>query len=122
VPEKEKNKKTLTSTKVICAKCGKEHFVNFVADGHRDYYCDSCLKEMHHDRKKGKIKKVISRKTGKPSYEFVCDICDNFRRASYYPATINGLFYCKECENRKKAEDLKKKRKRIVIASEKKES
>lgn len=117
----ENKKKTLTSTKVTCAKCGIEHYVNFVADGRRDYFCDKCLKEMHHDRKKGKIKKVISRKSGKEAYEFVCDICDSFRRASYYPLTLDGLFYCKECENKKKADDLKKKRKRIVIASKKKE-
>lgn len=117
-----KPNKTQTATKTVCARCGKDHFVNFVADGHRDYFCDKCLKEMHHDRKRGKVKEVISKKSGKPANEFICDICDTFRRASYYPLVVDGLFYCKECENKKKAEDLKKKRKRIIIASKKEES
>jgi len=119
--ELQKKIKTVASTKVVCAKCGKDHFVNFVADGHRDYFCDRCLKEMHHDRKKGKVKKVISPKTGKEANEFICDMCDCFRRATYYPTVIDGLFYCKDCENKKKAADLKKKRKNIIIASPRKE-
>ena len=113
---KTKKHGTQTSTKVLCARCGKEHFVNFVADGHRDYFCEECIKIMHHDRKKGKLKKVISPKTHREAFEFICDICDNFRRASYSPTVIDGLLYCRECESKKKAEDVKKKRKRVIIA------
>ena len=94
----DKPKKSLISTKVICAKCGKEHFVSFVADGHRNYYCDDCLKEMHFNRKRGEIKKVFNDKLKKYVYEFICDICQNFRRASYYPKRENGKIWCRECE------------------------
>ena len=85
-----KLKKTLTSTKVICAKCGKEYFVSFVADGHRDYYCDDCLKEMHKSRKEGKIKKVFDPKNEKYMFDFICDICGEFRHAFYAPKRENG--------------------------------
>lgn len=114
----EKSKKTLTSTKVVCAKCGKEYFVSFVADGHRDYYCDECLKVMHLDRKKGKVKRVFNEKTNEYAYEFVCDICETFRRATYKPKIEKGLIWCKECEMNHKLEERKKTRGKIVIASQ----
>lgn len=115
--ELNKTKSTMTSTKVVCAKCGKDHYVSFVADGHRKYYCEDCMKVMHLNRKKGVVKKVFNAKLDKEVYEFVCDICENFRRASYMPAQVKGMIWCRECENKKKAEDLKKKRKKIIIAS-----
>lgn len=117
------NSKTrITSTKVVCAKCGKDHYVSFVADGSRKYYCDDCLKSMHLNRKKGDIKKVFNVKLNKTVYEFVCDICENFRRAAYIPNKEDGKILCKECENKKKAEEQKKNRKNIIIASSNKES
>jgi len=113
-----KAKSTITSTKVICAKCGKDHYVSFVADGHRKYYCDECLKVMHLNRKKGEVKKVFNAKLDKYVYEFVCDICESFRRASYIPnKDAKGMIMCKECENKIKAEEQKKKRKNIIIVS-----
>lgn len=111
-----------TSTKVVCAKCGKDHYVNFVADGHRNYYCDECLKEMHLERKKGKIKKVFNERLKKDQYEFVCDICGNQRRASYTPKQEKGLIWCKECENKHKLAERKKNRGNIVIAKIPKDS
>ena len=112
-----KLKKTLTSTKVICAKCGKEYFVSFVADGHRDYYCDECLKEMHKNRKEGKIKKVFDPKNEKYMFDFICDICGEFRHAFYAPKRENGKIWCKECESKHKIEERKKSRKKIIIAA-----
>jgi CxxC-x17-CxxC domain-containing protein len=118
----EKSKIRITSTKVLCAKCGKEHYVDFVADGHRKYYCDECLKQMHLDRKKGKIKKVFNDKLKKDQFEFICDICGNLRRASYTPKQEKGLIWCKECESKQKDADRKKNRGNIVIAKKPKES
>lgn len=112
-----KEKKTLTSTKVICAKCKKEYFVSFVADGHRDYYCDECLKEMHKNRKEGKIKKVFDPKNEKYMFDFICDICGEFRHAFYAPKRENGKIWCKECEAKHKAEERKKSRKNVIIAA-----
>ena len=112
-----KLKKTLTSTKVICAKCGKEYFVSFVADGHRDYYCDDCLKEMHKSRKEGKIKKVFDPKNEKYMFDFICDICGEFRHAFYAPKRENGKIWCKECESKHKAEERKKARKNVILAA-----
>ena len=118
----EKSKIRITSTKVLCAKCGKEHYVDFVADGHRKYYCDECLKQMHLDRKKGKIKKVFNEKLKKDQFEFICDICGNLRRASYTPKQEKGLIWCRECERKQKDADRKKKRGNIVIAKKPKDS
>lgn len=112
-----KIKKTLTSTKVICAKCGKEYFVSFVADGHRDYYCDECLKEMHKNRKEGKIKKVFDPKNEKYMFDFICDICGEFRHAFYAPKRENGKIWCKECESKHKIEERKKSRKNVILAA-----
>jgi CxxC-x17-CxxC domain-containing protein len=118
----EKPKIKTTSTKIVCDKCGKDHYVNFVADGHRKYYCDECLKEMHHSRKKGVVKKLFNKKQNKEVYEFVCDICDNFRRSTYLPKKEKGLIWCRECENKKASEDRKKNRGKIVIAKTLKDS
>lgn len=118
----EKSKTRITSTKVICAKCSKDHYVDFVADGHRNYYCEECLKQMHLDRKKGKIKKVFNDKLKKDQFEFICDICGSLRRASYTPKQEKGLIWCKECENKKKLEDRKKNRGKIVMAKTPKDS
>ena len=118
----EKPKLKITSTKIVCAKCGKDHYVNFVADGHRNYYCDECLKEMHHNRKKGVVKKVFSKKLNKDVYEFICDICDNFRRSTYVPKKEKGLIWCRECEHSHKMEERKKNRRNIIIAKTPKDS
>ncbi len=107
--------KVQTSTKVLCSKCGKDYYISFVADGHRDYFCDKCLKEMHHNRKKGNIKKVFDKRKKINVYEFICDLCDCFRRAVYSPEIINGNILCKECEAKKKAQDRKKMRKNVII-------
>lgn len=109
--------KRVTSTKVVCAKCGKDHYVSFVADGHRKYYCDDCLKIMHLNRKKGEVKKVFNSKLKKDVFEFVCDICETFRRATYIPKNENGKIWCKECENKHKLEERKKSRKNVIIIS-----
>ena len=111
-----KGKTTLTSTKVVCTKCGKDYFVSFVADGHRDYYCDECLKEMHKNRKEGKVKKVFDPKNEKYMFDFICDICHKFRHAFYAPKRENGKLWCKECESERKMEELKKSRKNVRIA------
>ena len=112
-----KDKKTQTLTKITCAKCGKEYFVSFVADGHRNYYCDECLKEMHRNRKEGKIKKVFDTKNEKYMFDFICDICGEFRHAFYAPKRENGKILCKECESNLKLEERKKSRKNVIIAS-----
>ena len=112
-----KDKKTQTLTKITCAKCGKEYFVSFVADGHRNYYCDECLKEMHKNRKEGKIKKVFDPKNEKYMFEFICDICGEFRHAFYAPKRENGKIMCKECESSLKLEERKRSRKNVIIAS-----
>ncbi len=112
-----KGKTTLTSTKVVCAKCGKDYFVSFVADGHRDYYCDECLKEMHKSRKEGKVKKVFDPKNEKYMFEFICDICGEFRRSFYVPKREkDGKLWCKECLSKHTAEEQKKSRKNVRIA------
>jgi len=112
----EKNKKkVLTSTKINCSRCGKDYYVSFVADGHRNYFCEDCLKIMHHNRKKGVVKKIFDSQKKTTFFEFVCDVCDNFRKAIYDPQKINGQIYCKECLNQKKADDRKKTRKNTVI-------
>lgn len=111
-----KGKTTLTSTKVVCAKCGKDYFVSFVADGHRDYYCDECLKEMHKNRKEGKIKKVFDPKNEKYMFDFICDICGEFRHAFYTPKREDGKLWCKECLAKRDAEAQKKSRKNVRIA------
>ncbi|MBR4490691.1 hypothetical protein IKP13_08670 [bacterium] len=112
-----KEKTTLTSTKVVCAKCGKDYFVSFVADGHRNYYCSECLKEMHKSRKEGKIKKVFDPKNEKYMFDFICDICGEFRHAFYAPKRENGKIMCKECESKQKLEERKRSRKNVIIAS-----
>ena len=112
-----KLKKTQTLTKITCENCHKEYFVPFVADGHRKYYCDECLKEMHKKRKEGKIKKVFDPKNEKYMYDFVCDICGEFRHAFYAPKRENGKIWCKECESQKKLEERKKARKNVILAS-----
>ena len=112
-----KEKKTLTSTKVICAKCKKEYFVSFVADGHRDYYCDKCLSEMNNKKKEGKVKKVFDPKNEKYMFDFICDICHKFRHAFYAPKRENGKLWCKECESERKMEERKKSRKNVIIAA-----
>ena len=112
-----KDKKTQTLTKITCAKCGKEYFVSFVADGHRNYYCDDCLKEMHRSRKEGKIKKVFDPKNEKYMFDFICDICGEFRHAFYAPKRENGKIMCKECESNLKLEERKRSRKNVIIAS-----
>lgn len=112
-----KLKKTQTLTKITCAKCGKEYFVSFVADGHRNYYCDECLKEMHKNRKEGKIKKVFDPKNEKYMFDFICDICGEFRHAFYAPKRENGKIMCKECESNLKLEERKRSRKNVIIAS-----
>ena len=112
-----KDKKTQTLTKITCAKCGKEYFVSFVADGHRNYYCDECLKEMHRNRKEGKVKKVFDPKNEKYMFDFICDICGQFRHAFYAPKRENGKILCKECESNRKLEERKKSRKNVIIAS-----
>ncbi len=112
-----KEKTTQTATKVVCAKCGKEYFVPFVADGHRDYYCDECLKEMHKSRKEGKIKKVFDPKNEKYMFDFICDICGEFRHAFYAPKRENGKIWCKECESKHKIEERKKSRKNVILAA-----
>ena len=112
-----KDKKTQTLTKITCAKCGKEYFVSFVADGHRNYYCDDCLKEMHRSRKEGKIKKVFDPKNEKYMFDFICDICGEFRHAFYAPKRENGKILCKECESNLKLEERKRSRKNVIIAS-----
>ncbi|HDT11192.1 MAG TPA: hypothetical protein ENN58_00490 [bacterium] len=111
-------KKVLTATKVSCSKCGKDHYVSFVADGHRNYFCEECMKDMHHNRKRGNIKKVFDNRKKTTVYEFICDLCNCFRRATYSPEIISGNIYCKECLIKKKAEDRKKSRKNIVIVTE----
>jgi hypothetical protein len=108
-------KKLFTATKITCSKCSKEYYVSFFADGHRNYFCEECLKTMHHNRKKGSIKKVFDKKKKTDVYEFICDYCDCFRRAVYMPARIDGNICCKECLAKKKLEDRKKSRKNIVI-------
>ncbi|MGI6394981.1 MAG: hypothetical protein ACOX2F_09710 [bacterium] len=118
----EKPKKTITSTKVVCAKCNKEHYVKFVADGHRNYYCNDCLKQMHIERKKGKVKKIFNAKLKKDQYIFVCDICGNLRKSFYAPKRERGLIWCKECENKQKDEDRKKSRGKVVIVKTTKDS
>jgi len=118
----DRSKTKITSTKVVCAKCGKDHYVDFVADGHRNYYCEECLKQMHLDRKKGKVKIVFNEKLKKDQYQFICDICGNLRRASYKPKQEKGLIWCKECESKQKDADRKKKRGNIVIAKKPKDS
>jgi CxxC-x17-CxxC domain-containing protein len=122
IKEMADKKKVLTSTKVVCAKCGKDHYVTFVADGHRKYFCEECLKVMHHNRKKGSVKKVFDPHKKSNLYEFVCDSCDNFRKATYSPEKIEGKVYCKECLIKKKAEDRKKNRKNVVHAKKEEES
>ena len=112
-----KDKKTQTLTKITCAKCGKEYFVSFVADGHRNYYCDDCLKEMHRSRKEGKIKKVFDPKNEKYMFDFICDICGQFRHAFYAPKRENGKIMCKECESNRKLEERKRSRGNVIIAS-----
>ena len=112
-----KDKKTQTLTKITCAKCGKEYFVSFVADGHRNYYCDDCLKEMHRSRKEGKIKKVFDPKNEKYMFDFICDICGQFRHAFYAPKRENGKIMCKECESNQRLEERKRSRGNVIIAS-----
>ena len=112
-----KLKRTQTLTKITCAKCGKEYFVSFVADGHRNYYCDECLKEMHKNRKEGKIKKVFDPKNEKYMFDFICDICGQFRHAFYAPKRENGKIMCKECESNRKLEERKKSRRNVIIAA-----
>lgn len=113
----EKLKKTQTLTKITCEKCHKEYFVPFVADGHRKYYCDECLKEMHKSRKEGKIKKVFDPKNEKYMFDFICDICGEFRHAFYAPKRENGKIWCKECESKHKIEERKKSRKNVILAA-----
>lgn len=112
-----KSNRGVTLTKVVCAKCNKEYFVSFFADGRRDYYCDDCLKLMHLNRKRGKIKKVFNAKTKRFLYEFICDICGKYRRATYFPKHENGKIWCAECENNHKIEERKRARKNILIAN-----
>ncbi|MBO4441692.1 hypothetical protein J5834_06195 [bacterium] len=116
----DKPKKSLISTKVTCAKCGKEYFVSFVADGHRNYYCDDCLREMHFNRKRGEIKKVFNDKLKKYVYEFICDVCETFRRASYYPKRENGKIWCRECEanHRQELQKQQRENRKVIIVNE----
>ena len=111
-----KLKKTQTLTKITCAKCGKDYFVSFVADGHRNYYCDECLKEMHKNRKEGKIKKVFDPKNEKYMFDFICEFCGEFRHAFYAPKKENGKIICKECLSKLENEEQKKSRKNVRIA------
>ncbi len=108
-------KKLLAATKITCSKCGKEDFVSFFADGHRNYFCEECLKSMHHNRKKGRVKKVYDKRKKSDLYEFICDLCDCFRRATYSPEIIQGKIYCKECLSKRKLEERKKNRKNTTI-------
>ena len=112
-----KDKKTQTLTKISCENCHKEYFVPFVADGHRKYYCKDCLDEMNSKRKEGKIKKVFDKKNEKYMFDFICDICGQFRHAFYAPKRENGKILCKECESNRKLEERKKSRKNVIIAS-----
>ena len=112
-----KRKTTEILTKITCDKCGKDYFVSFVADGHRKYYCDACLKEMHKNRKEGKIKKVFDPKSDKNMYEFICGFCGKFRRAFYVPKREEGKLLCKECESNRRLEERKKSRKNVIIVT-----
>ncbi|MBO4698053.1 hypothetical protein J5690_00385 [bacterium] len=111
-----KLKKNQTMTKISCENCHKEYFVPFVADGHRKYYCKDCLDEMNSKRKEGKIKKVFDKKNEKYMFDFICDICHEFRHAFYAPKRENGKIMCKECESNLKQEKQKKSRKNVRIA------
>ena len=112
-----KLKKTQTLTKITCDNCKKDYFVPFVADGHRKYYCDKCLSEMNNKKKEGKVKKIYDKKTGKYMFDFICDICHEFRHAFYAPKRKDGKIWCKECESNFKKEEQKKSRKNVIIVS-----
>ena len=109
-------KNTETLTKITCDKCKKDYFVPFVADGHRKYYCDDCLKEMNNKRKEGKVKKVFDPKNEKYMFDFICEFCHEFRHAFYAPKKENGKIICKECLSRLETEEQKKSRKNLRIA------
>ena len=71
---------------------------------------------MHQKRKEGKVKKVFDPKNEKYMFDFICDICGEFRHAFYAPKRENGKIWCKECESKHKLEEQKKSRKNVRLA------
>ncbi len=72
---------------------------------------------MHKNRKEGKIKKVFDPKNEKYMFDFICDICGQFRHAFYAPKRENGKIMCKECESNRRLEERKKSRRNVIIAA-----
>jgi len=108
-------KETEVLCKIQCARCGKEDYVPFVANGSRNYYCAACLQRFNSENKRGIVKKVFDSK-GKIRFEFICDACEQFIRSPVSPKRNRNRLLCAECDEKEKRLHRTTRRKRVILA------